>query len=770
MNAKTVCALVWTVGLLFGCGPGGDGQPIDFRPDGGAPDVSSDADGGETDGGLPDAEPLPNKWCERLEPGLAETGETAEPLALSRIHSRVRFFGVEGYRETDRVLVDVLGENRAIDQLLADYASGLPTVCHAEPTDSKLPEAEVEKQDSVAILRPGRGSVSLDSLPETVVVDLRDLPAGVETWEALRRAVRPLLSDSVSRLSRRVRRHNGLIDEVLAPARGSSNFFERSVERISKPSISPEGSDRETRIVLRTGRTLSPEAAEFAAMLRVSGRAHLVGRSVPTRVAEAEWVGTQYGGVAFKARDLTTDEGERLIDTIPADSTLAATAEPSWEQWNAILDGLPSSVDTPEGARNRTRVTPIRPVNNEPDSDLKPGIVRANLIVVHAAARMFYAYFESEEQSLNERLETLWERYAPETSEGGDGQMSRTRVELAIRRLVDAFDEEHAQAVDRGIDETSRWHDIEGFLGIKWEVVGGKPVVRYTVYDRVQPGDRLVELDGTPVEQLIDRWRGLVSANNEDGEVIAAVNRAKRRMKGPYAAVFETPDGARKTVTLEPVGISKYRSLASADSMRDSGWLGGQETSIYYVNLHKDAWSNAASKLGEADGLVIDMRGYPSRRFRHRNVLASLTDETLDWMTYAAPMYRGPYDRIWNDGTRTIQGRAAADVADMPVAALVGIDTISAAENVVTPLWMHDIARFFGRPTAASNGNITSLWLPGKFFASFTGLKVELPDGRSFHNTGIQPDERVVPTASDLASGDDPVLNAATSWLRNQQN
>jgi hypothetical protein len=557
-----------------------------------------------------------------------------------------------------------------------------------------------------------------------------------------------------------------MVDEFYNP----SENFSRSIETISKSSIAPSDSAQETQLVVRTGRRLSPEVAEFAITLKVAGVAHLVGRSIPTRIAESEWIGTQFGGVTFKARDLMKD-GERVSNIISPDHKLAASAELSWEEWNSIIKTLPSTVEKPDGPSNRRRITPIRPVNNKPKSDTPAGTLRANLIILHAAVSRFYAYFESEKSSLNKRLKKLWKRYS---RSNGSGQMSRAEVELAVRRLADELDERHAVVLDQAVDESSRLSNIEGFLGIMWEVINEEPVVRYTLYDKVDPGDRLVEIDGSPVEDVINKWRGLVSSNNDESEVRTALRRAKSRMESPYNAVFETPQGNRKSVKLEPVGTSAYQSLPDVDSTREAGWLDGDFSELYYVNLDESVsqsnpWSDVPPKLGEANGLVIDMRGYP-KRFRHQNVLASLTNNSLEWLTYAEPTYRGPSPRNWDEQTRTIEGTASEEVAKLPVAVLIGIDTISAAENIVTPLWMHDRARFFGRPTQASNGTITGMWLPGKYTVGFTGLKVELPDGRSFHNTGIQPDERVVPTASDLASGNDRALKAAASWLHDQQN
>ena len=70
-----------------------------------------------------------------------------------------------------------------------------------------------------------------------------------------------------------------------------------------------------------------------------------------------------------------------------------------------------------------------------------------------------------------------------------------------------------------------------------------------------------------------------------------------------------------------------------------------------------------------------------------------------------------------------------------------------------------------GHRSAASNGNISGVQLPGGFAFNYTGMEVQYPDGGQFHGVGIEPDVLVPITAEDLRDGVDRDLLEAIDLL-----
>ncbi|MFZ0030613.1 MAG: S41 family peptidase, partial [Candidatus Cybelea sp.] len=93
-----------------------------------------------------------------------------------------------------------------------------------------------------------------------------------------------------------------------------------------------------------------------------------------------------------------------------------------------------------------------------------------------------------------------------------------------------------------------------------------------------------------------------------------------------------------------------------------------------------------------------------------------------------------------------------------PTVMLVDERAISQSEHSALFFRATGHTRFVGTPTQGANGDVTSMALPGGLTFSFSGEGVRWPDGRQLQRVGIIPDVRVEPTASDIATGNDVVL------------
>ena len=263
----------------------------------------------------PPAPPAPEAvdWCPHVTPGAPGTAPSA--VALSEAHALLRFFSPgRGYRAIDSVLATALeGSTVDWDGVAQVYADEFEAVCVHAPRDATLlSPVLVERHDTVAVIRPGTGEPVLPEGTQAVAIDLRGLPDVPELEPALARAISVASNTPASRVSARVRAHDGLTDEFF-----SVNVYSNTTQRLNAAAYPASGAE-DLPVALLTNATLPPAAARFVADLRATRRAWLWGEALATAVAESRWVPMAQRGLSIRISQLEDDAGP-LPDRIPAD-------------------------------------------------------------------------------------------------------------------------------------------------------------------------------------------------------------------------------------------------------------------------------------------------------------------------------------------------------------------------------------------------------------------------------------------------------------------
>ena len=101
-----------------------------------------------------------------------------------------------------------------------------------------------------------------------------------------------------------------------------------------------------------------------------------------------------------------------------------------------------------------------------------------------------------------------------------------------------------------------------------------------------------------------------------------------------------------------------------------------------------------------------------------------------------------------------------------PVIVLTGPETFSAAENFVVLLHASKRATVVGERTGGSTGDSLIIDLPGDVTAHVCTAHATYPDGREFVGVGVIPDVEVHPTAVDIATDRDVVLEKGVALLK----
>ncbi|WP_437817157.1 S41 family peptidase [Sorangium sp. So ce1078] len=750
--------------ILAGCSDPAPSTP----PTGGASSSSSSGSGGAGGAGgagggggefsldctpKPAPELPPEAFCARVAAGAE--GSRPLPVDLSAAHAGVRFFGpVTEVADADQALVTALLPADAIDSPdLAPYANALPGIAcalSANTAAASLDVARVElvegEDGAVALVRPGTGTVEVPPEVSAIVVDLRDLPPAPGLREAIEAAASQALATPVPRLARRVRRHYGMTDEQFTP----ENLYKNTIAEIRGDPI-PAASSADRKLAFLTSPRLAPEAASLALSLRLAGRATIVGEGLRADVAEARWQGIGDSGIAYRAADLIFAHGQRVPDSIPADRRLGEPACIVHE-----MGDLEAPPPITPGPAERPEEKSVSPFDARQPPEINLGTGRAALVVAHGAARSFFPYFDVVPDVIDARLvETIGML--------GKDPPERLVVRNVLRRFGNALDDSHTLLRDYVTRATGSFPSY-----LEW--IDGGAVVRQTLAVGVNPGDTLVSIDGVPAADWYATEMARSSGATDAYRFVVASYEVQRLMK-PVELGLRDPDGAVRTLPFEPQPLADFAAVGFTPTLRTAGWLadlGAPE--LYYINLTSEVlydmndFYTALTEAETADGLILDMRGYPGINLAE--VAQRVIPGPWSGAIFRVAMRTGPDDVSIDEFADTF-GPLDSPAYGGPIALLVGNGTLSAAEHFSLALVDANRVTVVGRGTAGTDGNITGLQLPGQFAFSFTGMDVRHADAQKsvFHGVGIVPDIEVALTAQAFRDGVDPELDAAVDHL-----
>jgi hypothetical protein len=695
------------------------------------------SDSGRPDSGTPEYDPNP---CAHLLGG--PPGVHLPASDLGRAFSLIRHFSTQvDTAPADAELSRALNGSAAIDDpVVAQLAALAPDVCQAPAQTLSLGTATVTMRGTVAVVVPGSGAVpAIPSTAKAVAIDVRGLPATEEARAAFIATLQQVsslhggLPDGVERIC------NGLPDEVYTV------FFGTPITQyVCQPhrdvGAAVDGQGPAVPLAVLTAAKLTPVGAFAALALKATARAFMIGENVSAPVAESTWVGVGGSGLAVRTRVLE-------VGDTPVDDVVAAdlrTSDPL-----AALDTFDFSTapGAMTGIAGRTRIeVGRRPTTVEPPTTGADG--RAAVIGAYAAARAFYPYFDVVGDIIDARLDECLGMLA------SDAGADRGQVRLAIKRFAEALHDGHVTFSDSKAPRSTVYPPLTLMAS------GTDVMVAQSAQPDVQPGDVLLDVGGAPTAELLSRYEAISSGSPQ-----ATLQRAFTLMlpASVTAATVRGVDGGTRSVMLTPTS-THLTTLGMFD--RVTGPLADLGASdVEYVNLDTDGphpiddnvVAHVASELAGKRGVVLDLRGYPNRsswkvlaylapptsfgpRMSELNVTATSSSFRL-----SAPQLLS----LWAPGPQVFTG---------PVVLLVGPQTQSQAEHFTFFFTSLRRGKVIGSKTAGADGTITGVQLAGGYGLTFTGMRVDFPDGEVFHAHGITPDIEVYQTADDLRARRDTVL------------
>jgi len=283
----------------------------------------------------------------------------------------------------------------------------------------------------------------------------------------------------------------------------------------------------------------------------------------------------------------------------------------------------------------------------------------------------------------------------------------------------------------------------------------------------IVPGDRVVRIDGKPIDQATADARARISAATE-GWMRARLRSELSLCKSSSMQLeFEPYDGGSNKLFDLPCAQPKSKDPEAYPEPRPVEKVTELEPGIFYVDLDRvtdKEWTDAIPRLEKAKGIVFDMRGYPGGPGIQS--LAHLTDSPIRSAKWNIPSPLQP-DRLevkWNESGWPVPPQKPYFAAKR--AFLIDGRAISYAETVMGIVEAFKLGEIVGEPTAGTNGNVNPFKLAGGYTISWTGMKVLKHDGSQHHGIGILPTVPVSRTRKGVAEGKDELLLKAVEVLK----
>ena len=342
------------------------------------------------------------------------------------------------------------------------------------------------------------------------------------------------------------------------------------------------------------------------------------------------------------------------------------------------------------------------------------------------------------------------------------------------------------------------------------------------VKDRIPLFSVLVKIDGTDIHDYI---RGncypFIWHANEDACGVFVLNQLVFGRRGSSAVFTFAKDGRQFDIRLirdAPSGIVWHKtepfpqsnaarrliSCSDAHSVHitDDGIAIIRMTSFDDASMPGKIYS-CFDELKNAKGYILDVRGNSGGNSGNADAIAALFIGGEFHSCYAETQVYEPTYKAWSlfredfkglssddallkfaDDKYSLklyqmqknifyvrdEGKAVANSApgklDGPVVVLMNQYTFSAAEDFVDVMKMYTKAVFVGNNTAGTSGQPLCEALESGGFFRICTRRCVAQNGEDIYNKGFAPDIRIIPTAADIASGRDAVLEKGMEIIK----
>ncbi|MDL2254779.1 carboxypeptidase-like regulatory domain-containing protein [Bacteroidales bacterium OttesenSCG-928-J16] len=356
----------------------------------------------------------------------------------------------------------------------------------------------------------------------------------------------------------------------------------------------------------------------------------------------------------------------------------------------------------------------------------------------------------------------MLQEFIPQFVEATDA----AHYQLTVLKLITRVNDTHAVLSPAGIAlDTLRgiYH-----APVSLTFIENEPVVSNFVNEKLafesglKIGDVIKKIDGETIGEIIHEEKNIAPASNESTRLQVIASDLLRSQTGLLEIEFER-QGVIKT---EKITCYTSPTLFASFVKKQKPPYQLLDDDIGYINIGTLMATDIdalALLFKNTKGIIVDLRSYPI--YAPGQALGEyLLPERKDFALLTSGNVNVPgqfsYFKTAQAGTKTPNHYKGKTVI------LVNEKTQSAAEYHAMLLQTVPDAVVVGSTTAAADGDVSKIVLPGGIQTQISGVGVYYPDKSETQRIGILPDIKAKPTITGFREGRDEVMEKAIEVIK----
>jgi len=288
--------------------------------------------------------------------------------------------------------------------------------------------------------------------------------------------------------------------------------------------------------------------------------------------------------------------------------------------------------------------------------------------------------------------------------------------------------------------------------------------VKVTPDRTLSAGDVIISVNGKAMNELIQERLPYTPASNYATQ-LRDIGAAMLRTNDTIITLEIIRDGKSETKTVRcyPRNYYDYNKYYTRNNQKSWSIINEDIGYIFPATIKNGDLPGMMEAFKNTKGIIIDFRCYPSDFFVF-TLGKYLMPQPTDFVKFRIGNIEYPGLFTITETLKT--GETNNDYYKGKVIIIVNDLTLSSAEYHSMAFRTAPNAKVIGSITAAADGNISEVLLPGGIKSNISGIAVLTPDGKETQRVGIIPDVEVKPTLEGIKNGKDELLEKAIEMIK----